>query len=364
MEYRWQLLARAGSYLMSTTATSSPSTFLPDLLGKFSLPPRADIILRSSDSHDFRVQKLYVIDSSPLLAEQIMAATCHGARLEGEPHSINLLAKGEIRATPCEATTVDGEIKDEPLLPVIQLPESHAMIYSLLTFVFPIIPILPPTIEQILELLSVAEKYEMTTALIRIRDSASRRDPPLICRESALQVYSLARKNGLLKEMLEAAEETLKSPMTSIQNLEEDLNIIPSVALYELWKYRQRVIENLGVSLSTESFRSELCQILSDADQDCDDTSAAGIPLWLDRYFDSVLEDPACVDLTIFHLSLSYHISLLPVSPDRCDRCSTISNETIREFWTALTATVHESARKVSSTSLNVNMTDLSTSTG
>ena len=74
---------------MSTTTTSSPSTPLPDLLGKFSLLPRADIILRSSDSYDFRVQKLYVVDSSPVLGEQIMAVTCHGEGPEGEPHSVN-----------------------------------------------------------------------------------------------------------------------------------------------------------------------------------------------------------------------------------------------------------------------------------
>ncbi len=78
---------------MSTTTISSPSTNLPDLLGKFSLLPLADIILRSSDSHDFRVQRLYVVDGSPVLGEQIMAATCHGVGPEGEPHSKNCFLK-------------------------------------------------------------------------------------------------------------------------------------------------------------------------------------------------------------------------------------------------------------------------------
>ena len=57
-----------------------------DPLGKFSLHPRADIILRSCDSHDFPVQKLYVIDSSPVLGEQIMATMSQGASVgpEGE----------------------------------------------------------------------------------------------------------------------------------------------------------------------------------------------------------------------------------------------------------------------------------------
>ncbi|KAH9174322.1 hypothetical protein EDB89DRAFT_2148919, partial [Lactarius sanguifluus] len=75
--------------------------------------------------------------------------------------------------------SVDCESKDTLLqVPVVQVTENHTIISSLLTFVFPVSPILPPTIEQIVELLSVAEKYRMTTALIRIRDCASRRDPP------------------------------------------------------------------------------------------------------------------------------------------------------------------------------------------
>ena len=56
---------------MSTTATSS-NTYLPDPLGKFSRLPCADVILRSSDYCDLFVQKFYVVDSFPVLGEQIM----------------------------------------------------------------------------------------------------------------------------------------------------------------------------------------------------------------------------------------------------------------------------------------------------
>jgi hypothetical protein len=74
---------------MSTVPTSSQSIASLDPLGKFSLLPRADIILCSCDSHDFSVQKLYVVDSSPVLGEQIMATTSQGASAgpEGEPLS-------------------------------------------------------------------------------------------------------------------------------------------------------------------------------------------------------------------------------------------------------------------------------------
>ena len=76
---------------MSTTATYSPGTSLPDLLWKLSYPPHEDITLRSSDS---RVQKFYVVDSSPVLREKILAAMCHGVlRLEGELYSTSRLAK-------------------------------------------------------------------------------------------------------------------------------------------------------------------------------------------------------------------------------------------------------------------------------
>jgi hypothetical protein len=83
---------------MATTPTSLTSPNPSDLLGKFSLFPRADIILRSCDSHDFPVQKFYVIDSSPALEEQILAATSPGvgaeaAEPEGKHYSPNLLPK-------------------------------------------------------------------------------------------------------------------------------------------------------------------------------------------------------------------------------------------------------------------------------
>jgi hypothetical protein len=70
---------------MSTASTSSPSTSLPDLLGTFSHLPHADIINCSSDAHDFRVQKFYVVDGSPVLREKV---------------------------TSCEATTVDGKFEN------------------------------------------------------------------------------------------------------------------------------------------------------------------------------------------------------------------------------------------------------------
>ena len=62
-------------------AATSPSIHLPDLL-----LPHADLILRSSDTHDFHVQKLYVVGSSPVLEKQIAAAASDRTGPEGKSH--------------------------------------------------------------------------------------------------------------------------------------------------------------------------------------------------------------------------------------------------------------------------------------
>jgi hypothetical protein len=77
------------------------------------------------------------------------------------------------------------------------------------------------------------------------------------------------------------------------------------VALYELWKYRQQVIvkllENLSMSLTMESFRSEICQVLCDLGRE----ETTQIPPLLGESLDSVLENPACASVKSQALFLS-----------------------------------------------------------
>jgi hypothetical protein len=245
-------------------------------------------------------------------------------------------------------------VNGETLLPVVQLPKSGTIISSLLTFLFPVPPVLPPTIEHTLELLSVAQKYEMTTALTQIcQEFACRHEPKFICTETALHVYSLAWKYGLLEEALLAAAETLKRPMT-LHDFRDKLEFVPGAALAELWKYRQQVLDNLRVSLGMEEFyNSEVYQISFVLN--CVEVSGSNIPLWLNHYLDSVVKDPACLDITTFHLALSSHISPPGTSSDNCEYCKSIPGWIIRNIWTALTAVFYQSIRNVSSTTLNAN---------
>src|SRR5712691_9039141 len=87
----------------------------------------ADLILRSHDSHHFRVPKVYIINSSPVLGELIQRA-------------------------------LDDSNDTHGSLLLVQLPESGAILHSLLTFIFPVTPLTPPTAEEAMELLSVAQK--------------------------------------------------------------------------------------------------------------------------------------------------------------------------------------------------------------
>lgn len=73
---------------------STSSMPLPTMLGKFSVLPHADIILHSSDYQDVLVQKLYVVDYSPVLGEQTIASTStHSIGRGGEPYSTSCLPK-------------------------------------------------------------------------------------------------------------------------------------------------------------------------------------------------------------------------------------------------------------------------------
>ncbi len=52
---------------------------------------------------------------------------------------------------------------------MVQLLESGKILHKLLTFIFPVTPLVPSTTEQAMELLSVTQKYQMDSVLIHIR---------------------------------------------------------------------------------------------------------------------------------------------------------------------------------------------------
>jgi hypothetical protein len=279
--------------------------------------PDADIILRSSDSREFRVPKLFIIKSSSVLKKAIQA-----------------VSDLPVVALPaCTGT----------LLPVLPMSESGAILHSLFTFIFPVPPVLPATVEETMELLSVAQKYEMGHILVHIRGSIALRHPPLICKSNALQVYSLAQKYGLRPEIVQAARLTLKSILT-IENLEGKLDVMPGDHLHELWRYHWTL--QMKLTSNIDGFRgSDAYKILNGLK--CVTFTSSRIPKWIDDYICSVVLTPSSFNTFQFQSALARHVSNGNLV-QRCSFCACLPEEALDKFWTALTAFVHANIEEVS----------------
>ena len=273
--------------------------------------PDADIILRSRDHREFRVLKLDITRASTVLREAIQDA---------------------LSSTTASTT---------PSLPYVQLSDSGDTLSSLLSFILPMPPILPSTVEQTMLLLSAAQRYQMTFVLGYIRGAIALQDPPFVRQETALQVYSLAQTHGLRQEALHAARATLAFSFT-LESLEDKIGATPLVDLHGLWKYHQRVRTYLADDLTafkTSGIPNEM------TNQPC----GYGILTWLGEYFESIAKSPAFFDTTEFHMFLSRH-----TRASGCG-CVNIPSRVIRTFWMALTRVVHDCMTKVSTDVYGIN---------
>ncbi len=286
--------------------------------------PGSDLVLRSCDSHDFCVLRLYIANISPILRELLQSA----------PH--------------CYDTT-HGE---EPL-PVVKLSERGTIISSLLTFIFPVAPVLPSTTEQIMELLAVAQKYQMDLASTFIRGTISRLKRPCISPETSLHDYFLAQKHGLHQEAVQAARGTLRLSMT-IEGLEDKIRFMPGSYLLELWNYHKRIRTDLKSALlefkNTQAGFPDNMKGLQ-----CSTTppsTADSIPQWLNEYITSISDAPHLFDYTEFESVRARHINYNPQRPT-CHPCGNIPSQAIRAFWEALTAAVHGTIEKVRRTGMS-----------
>lgn len=290
----------------SGSATDEP---LANLLFDY---PGADIILRSQDAHHFRVPKIYIENSSSVLSELIRQAS-------GSPSAANV----------------------EASLPVVQLPKRGQIIHCLLTFIFPVIPLLPPTLEEVMELLSDALAYQMDPVLSRIRDRIARSHQLPTHLEPALRIYSIAREYGLQFEALQTARTILNYPMT-IEGFYNKLDIMPGDSLYELWKYHERVRATLASDL-TEFRESGARGTMTSVRCLEHSSSQTQIPLWLDQYIESIGNSPNLFDHVEFNVAITRHIKH---TKRRCE-CSSIPGQTIRDFWEALASVVRNGFEKV-----------------
>ena len=276
--------------------------------------PGADIILRSKDSYHFRVPKTPIISSSPVLGDLIQKTL---------------------------DSFVDVNAGVSVSLLVVQLPESGKIVHSLLTFVFHVTPIIPSTHEEAMELLSVAQKYQMGIALTHIRGSIAQQNPLPTRPEPALRIYALAQKHGLRIEAIQTARTILRHPMT-IEDLDNKLDVMPGAFLYELWKYYERVRDILASDLA--EFRESGARGTMTGLR-CAELSSSQIPSWVDQYIVAVGNAPNLFDPLELNIAMTRHIK--DGGNGGCE-CGSISSQTIHEFWEALVSVVHDCFKKVS----------------
>ncbi|KAN0137903.1 hypothetical protein V8E53_004387 [Lactarius tabidus] len=281
--------------------------------------PGSDIILRSCDSYNFRLLKLYIELSSPVLRKLIQSVS----NTSGAPN--------------------DG--KEQESLPVVKLPERKATLYSLLTFIFPATPALPPTAESIMELLAVAQKYQMDSVLSHIRGAVAQKDPPFIRPETAFHIYCLAQHHELYKEVVQAARVTFRLPMV-IEDLGDRLDSagMTGAYLHELRKHHERVRTDLrSALLQFRSFglpndvKSLLCRNPGAYNYD------GLFPHWINDYINSIAEAPHLFNPTDFNSAWARHFQ----SSSTICSCASMPNGVIDNFWEALTAVVHTTIEKV-----------------
>ena len=287
----------------------TPDEPLANLLFEFR---GADIILRSHDNQHFRVPKCYIVNSSPVLDELIQ-----------------------------DALDAPEDAHGEAQLPVVQLPASGEILRNLLTFIFPVTSVLPSSAEEIMELLSVANKYQMVSVMDHIRNKATTEHKLFPRRETTLVVFSLARTYRLPFEALRAAEDSVNYPM-AIEDLEDELAIIPGASLYDLWKYHEKFRAILASDL--ETFRKSGARGTLTGLQ-CTESSSSHIPRWVDTYIKSTRKSPRPISFVEFTIALVRHIGD-GARGNGC-ACASITTQTILNFWKTLTSVYQKSLRKV-----------------
>ena len=193
-----------------------------------------------------------------------------------------------------------------------------------------------------MELLSVAQKYQMAATLTHIRGCIARQNSLPTRLGPTLHIYALAQKYGILPEALQTARTILSYPMT-IENFDNKLDIMPGACLYELWKYHERVRTILFLDL--KEFRASHARgtIIG---LRCTELSSSQIPSWLDQYIESIGKSPSQFDFAELNTAMARHTNEKS-GQFNCE-CVSIPSQTIRDFWEALTSVVHGCFEKVS----------------
>ena len=133
---------------------------------------------------------------------------------------------------PRDEEVVDG-------LQVVQLSEDAGLLNSLVSFLYPVLPVMPQdgSYERVYALLAACQKYDMVSIQYYIRAEIDRGTFPSPVVAEAFNAYAIASGLHLVPEMENAARLTLGQPMT-FESLGKGLRSFKGRALCDLVHYR------------------------------------------------------------------------------------------------------------------------------
>ncbi|KAI0061893.1 hypothetical protein BV25DRAFT_712752 [Artomyces pyxidatus] len=177
----------------------------------------ADVILRSSDYKTFRVHKAFLAISSPFFFTMFsipQPTECAGS------------------AAPQTGSQIDE-------LPVVFMSENSTTLNTILTMIYPHVPIvLPPSFWEAAPVLKALQKYEMDNLITLARTLLQAPDSS-VDSIAAIRTFAVASELGFEREALWAARCTLRYPMT-FELYGESIRYCMGSALYDLLQYRAR----------------------------------------------------------------------------------------------------------------------------
>ncbi|TFY63450.1 hypothetical protein EVG20_g6302 [Dentipellis fragilis] len=176
----------------------------------------ADVILRSSQSIDFRVRKANLSDASPFFETMFS------------------LPQQDPRADNHKSQDADDYVDG---LPVVQMQESTTTLHHFLTAVCPrILLSLPSSFEECIPVLAAAKKFEMHAEMATFRTAmraAGMYDAPGTPRE-VLRAYGTACREGLEEEATSTAGTTLSHPTYGLGLYGDAIRSVSGNALHTL----------------------------------------------------------------------------------------------------------------------------------
>ncbi|KAH9951148.1 hypothetical protein B0H21DRAFT_888504 [Amylocystis lapponica] len=200
----------------SEASTESAPIEPSDAPHPFNLP-NADAILCSSNAVNFRVHRMILAMASPVLEEKLAHTSLFTGDGSEAPQETNAGQTG---------------------LPIVYLPESSRTILVLLQIYYPFNdPELNDT-QDIITILTVAEKYGMKKAVRSLKALAM---STLDMKSEPLQAYLIAIRLGMREQAIVAARYTLER--VDLNKYSTNMEEVSAGSYYRLLQYRRHCVE-------------------------------------------------------------------------------------------------------------------------